>query len=239
MSELPERFQNDIFSNASTETLNHYFQNNEDTMPREAVNSKKYATNGHLIKNREVPLDVFYTPLSVVKQHLLLIDAKEEDKWFDPFFGEGIYYDNFPTENKCWTEINKGKDFFEFNDPVDIICSNPPFSMLDKVFKKSVELKPRIISYLIGVNNLTPKRIEDMNRAGYGLSKCHMLKVKKWFGMQFLIVFEKGATNCMTFDRKVHDQDEDTEPKPKSKRKCSICRKEGHTKNKCPDQINL
>jgi hypothetical protein len=199
-------------------------------MPRNNV--KNFSKNGHNIKKREVPLDVFYTPLTAVKEHLKLIDAKPEDKWFDPFFGQGVYYDNFPTENKCWTEIAKDKDFFEFNEPIDIICSNPPFSMFDKVLKKSVELKPRIISYLIGVNNLTAKRIEDMNKAGYGLSKCHIMKVKKWFGFQFILVFEKDAQNCMSFDRIVHD-DSNLEPKVKSPRKCSKCRKEGHTKNKC------
>jgi len=160
----------------------------------------------HNIKHRVIPKDVFYTPLSVVKIHLDLLADKvyPNDKWYDPFLGKGIYYDNFPTENKVWTEISKDRDFFEFNESVDIICSNPPYSILDKVFQKSIDLNPRIISFIIGINNLTPRRIEMMNQSGYKLSKIHITKVYQWFGMSVIVVFDKQNDSCISFDREVH-----------------------------------
>ena len=52
---------------------------------------------------------------------------------------------------------------------------------------KSVELKPRVISYLIGVNNLTARRIEFMNNNGYYLAKIKMLKVYQLLKKYLLI----------------------------------------------------
>jgi hypothetical protein len=159
------------------------------------------------IKTRSKANDVFYTPKGVVENHIKLIDSLPTDKWYDPFYGKGVYYDTFPTENKDWTEIAKGKDFFEYNGACDIICSNPPYSIIDKVLQKSVELNPRVISYLIGHHNLTTKRIEYMNSKGYFLKKLHLLKIYEWYGMSCVCVFEKGSKNCLSFERTVYYMD--------------------------------
>lgn len=160
----------------------------------------------HKIRSREQPKDVFYTPKTAVEQHLSLITEyiKPTDKWLDPFFGEGAYYNSFPTENKDFTEIALQKDFFKYTIDADVICSNPPYSMINEVLEHSIKLNPRVISYLIGMGNLTPRRIEYMNNNGYGLAKLCMTKIYKWYGMSFITVFVKGAKNCMTFDRKIH-----------------------------------
>jgi len=166
----------------------------------------KITSISHKIKQRDNPKDVFYTPDTLVKEHLDLIKeyTNPNDKWVDPFYGEGIYYNAFTTENKEYTEIALGKDFFEYKTNVDVIVSNPPYSMIDKVLEHSVSLDPRVISYLIGMGNLTARRIEYMNQQGYGLVKLHLTKVFKWYGMSFIVVFVKEKTNCISFDRKVH-----------------------------------
>ena len=152
--------------------------------------------------------------------------------WYDPFrnSAEGSYYSQFPRTNnklpinnnddcegmfnpihaKCWAEITEGRDFFT-HEPVGdmmparlIICSNPPYSMLDKVFQRCIELKPVVINLLIGVNNLTARRMEMMEKAGYKLTKLHMCKVYKWFGMSFICNWVKGAEgSCLSYDRTV------------------------------------
>lgn len=158
----------------------------------------------HTITARTTPNDVFYTPHAAVTKHLSLIRHIPTDKWYDPFYGEGAYYNLFPTENKDWSEIAKGRDFFDYTAPVDIICSNPPYSMIDLVLEKSVQLQPRIISYLIGQGNLTPRRIEYMNQHGYGLTHLHMMKIYKWYGISYVVVFERDSENCVTYDRTVY-----------------------------------
>lgn len=160
----------------------------------------------HNIIKREIPNDIFITPLKLAKFHIDMIDYKEDDIWYDPFKNDGSYYNQFPHENKKWSkwsEILDGKDFFDFDDKVDIICSNPPYSMINKVLEKSVELNPRIISYLIGINNLTPRRIEYMENNGYFISKIHLCKVYKWYGMTIIIIWEKNKKSIISFDRTI------------------------------------
>ena len=117
------------------------------------------------------------------------------------------YFDNFPTDNKKWTEIALGKDFFDFEGSPSIICSNPPYSMIDKVLVKSVSLKPRIISYLLLHGAMTSKRMEYMKNNNYGLTSIHTTKVYDWYGMSEIFTFTLGASwdNCkISFDRVVH-----------------------------------
>lgn len=156
------------------------------------------------IKKREIPNNVFITPLNLAKNHIDMIEYIPYDIWYDPFKNTGNYYNQFPNENKKWTEILDGKDFFEFNEKVDIICSNPPYSIIDAVLKKSVELKPHTISYLIGINNLTAKRIEYMESEGYYITKIHFCKVFKWFGMSAIVIWSnKVEKSIISYDRVV------------------------------------
>ena len=74
---------------------------------------------------------------------------------------------------------------------------------MDKWIKKNIELNPRVISMLIGVGNLTARRLEWLYDAGYGLTKLKMLKVWKWYGMSYIVVFEKDKPTIMEIDRKV------------------------------------
>jgi hypothetical protein len=153
------------------------------------------------IKHREKSNDIFITPLPLAKFQINMIETTDGDIWFDPFRNSGSYYNQFPTQEKVWCEILDGEDFFTYNSKIDIICSNPPYSILDKVFEKSVDLNPKVISYLIGINNLTAKRIKFMNDNGYGLTKLHITKVFKWFGMSVIVQFEKNKENIISFDR--------------------------------------
>ena len=163
------------------------------------------------IKKRKEANDVFITPETVVKVHMDILKPfmEEYDKILDPFYGTGRYYDALilTAPNNCefdFTEINMGKDFFDYDKPVDIIASNPPYSILEKVLEKCISLNPRVISFIIGINNLTAKRLEYMNKNGYYLQNLHMTKVFQWFGMSLILTFIKGGKNCIDFDRKVH-----------------------------------
>ena len=167
------------------------------------------------IQKRNCANDVFYTPLLLAKQHLEYVEKYVEpcDSILDGFFGKGAYYNQFDSVFKKdnifdYTEIELGLDFLEYNKKVDVIVSNPPYSIMDKILQKSVALKPHTISYLIGQNNLTCKRIEYMNSHGYFLDKLHYTKIYKWFGMSLIVIFtNKVCKNCIDFDRTVWRED--------------------------------
>ena len=167
---------------------------------------------GHIankIKNRSKPKDTFYTPCVLAKKHIEMIEAKKTDIWYDDSAGKMVYFDNFPTPPeadglkpvyKYWSEITKGKNLFHFNTDVDIICGNPPYSILTDVMCKSISLNPRIISYLIGQQNFTPYRLKMMRENGYGLTKIHICKVRGFFGYSYICVWEKDKKDNISYE---------------------------------------
>jgi DNA modification methylase len=163
------------------------------------------------IKKRVKANDIFYTPIGLVKIHLNYIKeyVDENDIILDGFFGTGNYYNTFAEvfdKNNTfdYTEIELGLDFFNYDKKVNIIISNPPYSIIDKILQHSVKLEPHTISYLIGQHNLTNKRIEYMNNNGYYLSKLFFTKINEWYGMSIIVVFTKKAQhNCIDFDRTI------------------------------------
>ena len=165
--------------------------------------TKMSSTTSHTIKQRNKANDVFITPIALAKQHIDMITSLDGELWLDPCKNDGSYYNQFPTDNKDYCEILEEKDFFEYNGRPDIIIQNPPYSLMDKWIKKNIALNPRVISMLIGVNNLTARRIEWLYDAGYGITKLKMLKVWKWYGMSYIVVFEKDKPTIMEIDRKV------------------------------------
>ena len=168
------------------------------------------SSTSHKIKQRAKPKDVFITPRKLAKAQIDMIPTNPNEVWLDPcrFNENGSYYSQFHN-NKDFCEISEDKDFLCYDQEIDVICGNPPYSMLDKWFKKSIELNPRIISYLIGINNLTARRLEWFTDSGYGLTKMRMLKVSEWYGMSLICVWEKGGEQIMEFDRTIWKNEND------------------------------
>jgi len=164
-----------------------------------------YSQINHNIKNRKVARDVFITPEPLAK---MLIDThinKPEYIWFDPFRNSGHFYNNFPFQNKKdWCEILDNKDFFKYDKPVDIISSNPPYSLIDKVMAHSFKIARHEVGYLIGINNLTTKRIEVANKAGFYIKYIQMFKVYKFFGFSIYVIFSKDIDkNIIDYNRTI------------------------------------
>ena len=136
----------------------------------------------HDIKHRKNSNDVFITPLGLSKLHIDLIDKKYNTSlWLDPCKNNGSYYDQFPkTCKKDYCEILENKDFFDYDSPVNVIASNPPYSLLDKWIQKSIAVHPDVISYLISQGALTTRRIQLFEKAGYGLIKLHLTNRKRY-----------------------------------------------------------
>ena len=152
------------------------------------------------IAKKKTPNDKIYTPHSLVERHITHVAELflPNDTIYEPFSGDGRYVtalkNKFPDNAILHTEIDSGSDFFLFTDDVDVIISNPPYSIIDKVLKKSVELKPRVISYLFGYVNVTPKRIAFLNNNGYFIAKFLLCRVRTWFGITAIITVSNDIT---------------------------------------------
>jgi len=175
--------------------------------------------SSHKIKARESPNDVVLTPRQVAKNHIDYVIENQKDiikdcdVWLDPcrYNEEGAYYSQIDKMNVDYCEITEGKDFLEYQprDKNDlIIIGNPPYSLLNKWFEKTISLKPKIFSYLIGVHNLTCKRIEMAQEAGYRLANMQWFKVYDYYGMSMFCTFVlEDKPSIIDIDRTVYRKD--------------------------------
>ena len=174
----------------------------------------------HKIKSRTTGNDVFITPRKLAKLHIDMVPQKykySHAAWLDPCKNDGSYYDQFPeVVGHEYCEILEDKDFFH-NQEVEcsaVIIGNPPYSILDAWLKHTLELKPSCFSYLIGQGALTTRRMEWIEKAGYTITRLHLTKVYKWYGMSYIIVCEQGKDlpQKITMDRTVWREDSKPEP---------------------------
>lgn len=162
--------------------------------------------SGHKIKYRLKPQDRFYTPPDLAASLVPLVEPIwRSHTLFDPFRGQGAFYDNFPKGHVTgWTEIDDGTDFFDTpQSQWDWLISNPPYSNLDEVLEHSCRVAKVGFAYLLLGHALTPRRLERIGQLGFGLTSIHLCKVFKWYGISAFCVFEKGKPHILGFDRKV------------------------------------
>ena len=154
----------------------------------------------HNIKHRDKPNDEFITPPELAKELIKLVPFKKLDIICDNAYGTGSFYKNFPKDT-----INQAckKDFFEYKAKQNWFITNPPYSKLDEWLKHSCELSTKGFAYLFGLHNLTPRRIEMCEKAGFKITYMHLCKVFKWFGISAFIIWEKGQNKevKLTYDR--------------------------------------
>ena len=140
--------------------------------------------------------------------------------WLDNSCNTGVYYRNFPAsfqypDGTVYPNTHLKMDIIhdeisqDFLSPeswtVDmkekmankdlIICSNPPYSILNKWLQQTVQLKPVIFSYLLAAHALTPARMEKMEKAGYVIADLTICCIRGWFGMSFLLTWIQKDRN--------------------------------------------
>ena len=111
----------------------------------------------------------------------------------EPCKGEGIFLEaikgygqNIHTLD--WCEILEGKDFFDYNNKVDWIITNPPYSKMRKFMQKSMDISDNIV-FLTSINHLWLKaRLRDVFEKGFGIKEIIIFDTPKSFpqsGFQF------------------------------------------------------
>ena len=158
----------------------------------------------HSIKHRQTPYDEFETPISLAKELIKLVPLVPGDLVLDPAVGNGAFYNNYPPfVNRDCCDILLNIDFLQYAKEVDWVITNPPYSNLDAWFEKTTRVCRKGFAYLLGFNNITPRRIEMVNKARFGLTHIHFCKVFHWFGISAFVVFEKDKDNIISYDRVV------------------------------------
>ena len=143
--------------------------------------------------NGNNPNDKIYTPAEIAKDIMDMFDLY--GIVLDPFMGKGAFYNQYPnTIEKEWCEIDNGRDFFKYNNKVDWIISNPPYSILDEVLEHSFEIADNIV-YLIPLSKIVSSmgRIRKINEYG-GIPTIYILSASKCgfpFGFPACVVYFK------------------------------------------------
>lgn len=81
--------------------------------------------------------DVHYTKPEVARA--IIDHFQPTGKVLEPFRGSGVFFNELPKGTQ-WCEIEDGRDFFEFNEQVDWIVTNPTWSDLTKVMEKAFSI---------------------------------------------------------------------------------------------------
>ena len=154
---------------------------------------EKFGKGKHVLK----PNDKIYTPVKIAKEMISFYDLK--GIVLDPFKGGGVFYDNLPSHvERHWCEIEDGEDFFEFDEQVDWIISNPPYSLFDEVMKHSYEIAKNIV-YLVPLSKVVSSLGRIKNMLSYGNVKSIKIIGASRCGFPFgfpacAIHIEKGYT---------------------------------------------
>jgi len=87
------------------------------------------------------PNDVVFTPDWLAKKICFMFNPT--GKILEPCKGEGAFLKYLPTAD--WCEIAEGRNFFDYNNKVDWIITNPPYSDFNRFLKHSFELADNIV----------------------------------------------------------------------------------------------
>ena len=122
--------------------------------------------------------DKVYTPSNIAK--MIINTFPLNGKVLDAFKGKGAFYNQYPDNvEKDWCEIDDGKDFFEYNEKVDWIITNPPYSILDEVLEHSFKIADNIV-YLVPISKIftSLKRIRSILNFG-NIREIHIISASR------------------------------------------------------------
>lgn len=132
--------------------------------------------------------DIVMTPRELTKK--LVEYFNPQGKVLEPCCGTGNFLEYLPKDS-LWCEITKGRDFFQFNQKVDWIFTNPPYSIFRRFLQHSMKVSDNIC-VLITINHIwTKARIRDIKENGFGIKEILMIDTPKDFpqsGFQYGMV---------------------------------------------------
>jgi hypothetical protein len=126
-----------------------------------------------------------YLANQIVKHFLPLIDVKN-DLVLEPCAGKGAFVRAFKASGiKSITtcEIKNGRDFFDYDQRVDWIITNPPFSQMREFLRHGFRIANNVVFLTFAAHVLGMKaRLQDMNDAKWGIKEllCVPTPPKPW-----------------------------------------------------------
>lgn len=108
----------------------------------------------------------------------------------EPFRGAGAFLDHLPAGTD-WCELAEGRDFFQYEQKVDWIITNPPFSNMTRVFEHAFRISEHCVFLIPIAKYFSSAPRLDLVRAYGGLAE--ILHVGSGRSVGFDIGFPFGA----------------------------------------------
>ena len=154
------------------------------------------------------------TPAALAVELMKHIDTVEGDVLFEPFKGEGAFYNAYPANTtNLFTEKEEGSDYRDYDDlSFDWVISNPPFRLEEESGKRENAFF-KILDYFADKVNkgigflgndyclatLTPNRLKKLNEKGLYIHNIVVCNVKAWRGRYFFIIFKKEKSDVFKY----------------------------------------
>ena len=152
------------------------------------------------IKDRKNPNDEKMTPIDLAQKLIQYVPLRYNDRVLEPFRGTGNFYNHYPPSvKKDWCEINENRDFFNYTEDYDWVITNPPYSKIQTVLEKMLKEARVGIALLIGIINLTPKRLKMIEDYKFGITMFHICNVSGWFSNSVFLILERNKPSVISF----------------------------------------
>ncbi|MBO9406183.1 transcriptional regulator [Shimia sp. R9_1] len=150
------------------DTLQKYL---DVTQVRNEVCSKRADGKRRLIPAKDnAQADKVYTPRQLAAE--ILSQFSLFGRILDPSKGDGAFFDQFPAHvDACWCELECGVDFFAWEQKVDWVITNPPWSKFRAFLEHAMRVSDNV-AFLAPLTHFSTKaRVRDIRKAGFAMRK--------------------------------------------------------------------
>ena len=150
--------------------------------------------------------DLVMTPAPLAAAVIAHFSGQLEGRILDPALGQGAFLDQFPAHlDVDWCDLADGRNFLEWNKPVDWSLTNLPWPRL-RDFTRYAMTVGRNAFWLAPIVNLTTKAtLRDLDEFGFGIAELLLTDTpKSWpqSGFQLAAVhLKKGHRGAWVVSR--------------------------------------
>ncbi|MDR1145543.1 MAG: hypothetical protein LBK71_05335 [Verrucomicrobiales bacterium] len=121
--------------------------------------------------------DVVQTPIEMAER--VVRHFRPTGRILEPCCGEGNFLRFLPGAD--WCEISRGRDFLQWQEPVDWIITNPPWSQI-RVFLNHAMRHADHVVFLMTINHIwTAARLRDLKNSGFAIKEICLLELPVTF----------------------------------------------------------
>ena len=156
--------------------------------------------------------EFYYTDIEMVKDLLSITPIFwQKDIVLDAGSGNGAWYHNLlcPQKNRRECEIERGNDFYKWEEKVDWVVGNPPFrhngeNQIWKWIDKASQITNKGMGFLLNhkvFNTLTPVRLQLLADRGFYIQHIRIVADKRWFGRYYYLIFGRENKSLISWKK--------------------------------------